>query len=174
LFAALGSFLSRVGSFFVKRHKVQMVARQKADDLATLYIDCVRKKHVKGLMDSLRQDGFTEGPMPSNECSLRDGEQLQVSFMGDLQVVGEYAQLVRFHHSHDRCRQQVFIEKCKPAAGDSRGYVLFSSVDAQRELCKLPIRLKVNPTILDLLSHLLSLTICFCLFTIDLICVVHC
>ena len=142
-FVLSASFLGRVKQFLHVDHKhvIQMLARQKGDDLATLYIDCVKKKNVEKLMKTLRENGFTEGPMPGKECSVKDGEVIRITFSGNVAPVDDYTEIVVFHQSIGTCKQELFIRSIDGPGPPNRGYLLFTSVESGKELCKLPIRL---------------------------------
>jgi len=72
----------------------QLVVRQHADDLARTFVECCRLDAVAGLLGRrLTASKFTEGPEPSRVAVLHEGDVMELSLRGNIEVEAESAEL---------------------------------------------------------------------------------
>ena len=130
------------------KYRVKMIVRQSDEDLSCIYIDCAQKQEVATLMKSLGENGFSKGPMPSKECTLFDGDEIKMTFIGN--ITADEIETLTFHPTSGSCSQQIFVKSVNGPGLANRGYLVFTAIATGIVLCKLPIRL-----------HNVS-SICFC------------
>ena len=120
------------------KHCVQMVIRHRPDDMATLYIDCVPTERVKELLKELKEDGYSEGPRPSKQCHVYEGEEISLRFSGNIRGKSK---MMAFNPRQDACSHQLFVEGISSQGSHSRGDAVFTSYVTGRELCTLPVKI---------------------------------
>ena len=65
----------------------QLIVRQHADDPSLVYVECCRRDAVDRLLQGPLADiKFTEGPEPSRVVVLREGDVLELSLRGNIEV----------------------------------------------------------------------------------------
>jgi len=65
----------------------RLVVRQHCDDPSLVFVECCRLDAVDRLLtERLAEAGFTEGPQPSGEVVLREGDVLELSLRGNIEV----------------------------------------------------------------------------------------
>jgi len=76
----------------------QLLVRQHAEDLSLVFVECCRRDAIDRLLEGrLTAAGFTEGPEPGRVVVLREGDLLELSFRGNIEVKDEEDQ-------HSSCR----------------------------------------------------------------------
>jgi len=65
----------------------QLIVRQHVDDPSSVFVECCRREAVDRLREGRLSDaGFTEGPDPGRVTVLREGDVLELSFRGNIEV----------------------------------------------------------------------------------------
>ena len=57
---------------------VSVVVRQSNSDPAHFWLDCSRKENTERVLQRMREGQFTEGPDPSAQICLREGDVIKV------------------------------------------------------------------------------------------------
>ena len=68
----------------VTKSLVRVIARQKADNPSTLYLQCVRREQVAARFAELDRCGYNSGPDASREFCLSDGQEIILKCKGNI------------------------------------------------------------------------------------------
>ena len=66
-------------------HTVQLLLRQHVNDPSQLLLTCFNAHNAERTLKSLKEEGFKQGPSPSGEVKLREGQLLELGFRGNIQ-----------------------------------------------------------------------------------------
>jgi len=66
-------------------HTVQLLLRQHVNDPSQLLLTCFNAHNAERTLKSLKEEGFKQGPSPSGEVKLREGQMLELGFRGNIQ-----------------------------------------------------------------------------------------
>ena len=69
----------------LKQRVVQMVLRQRNEDTTDVIIQCAQANRIDRQIRKLADEGFEEGPSPSKDIILHEGQELQICFRGNIQ-----------------------------------------------------------------------------------------
>ena len=137
---------------------VNLVVRQKENDMESVYLDIAKKDGVNKLLAKIREQDFTFGPQPSQDFVLREGQEVEMNLRGNVKFQGLTPPIHFIFHSYlNKARKQTFITEVDKFAqhglDNYRGHVQFyagKSEDGAKMLCELPITLpKASASILS-------------------------
>ena len=137
-----------------------VIVRQKADDMAMTYIEVTSCDRTEKTIQRLKEDGFNEGPQPSESIKLHEGQVIEVNFRGN--VTFENSDAMRFVYNSNlaTARRQMFLKEVDIFAQHGldcfRGHAQFWTLSASQAekndgskveefgkelLCELPVTL---------------------------------
>ena len=68
----------------LKQCMVQIILRQRNDDPTKIVVQCVNLNKSERLQRKLSEDGYDDGPAPSPELNVREGQALKLCFRGNI------------------------------------------------------------------------------------------
>ena len=87
----------------MKQREVQILLKQKTDSPGEVVVQCVNLQKVDRILRKLAEDGYEDGPEPSPELIMREGQQVMFDFRGNIENMTE--NLPRFvFNSHIRTK----------------------------------------------------------------------
>ena len=136
----------------LRRRIVNIIVRQKDNDLESTFLDCVAQEKTDKMLKRLKERGFAEGPDKSPDIWLREGEKVTTTLRGNIKLQENSPELSFYFHQYvNNARRQVYITEVDKFAqhglDNFRGHVQFSSerLAAEREgdglLCELAVSL---------------------------------
>jgi hypothetical protein len=92
----------------LRRRVVNIVVRQKDNDLESAFLDCVAQEKAEKLLKRLKERGFTEGPEKSPDLWLREGEKVTTTLRGNIKLQENSPPLSFYFHQYlNNARRQV-------------------------------------------------------------------
>uniref|UniRef100_H3AFU5 Death domain containing 1 n=1 Tax=Latimeria chalumnae TaxID=7897 RepID=H3AFU5_LATCH len=151
---------------------VNVVVHHKKEDVHNAVVVVVPSKHLRWELMALREEGFRGPPEPSEEISMREGEQLILRFNGNISSLGNKKDLQRLtFHAQRKNRLELQLKEidefgnyCSP---HYKGSVIFykltkkeiseylkqpiQPIDYQHQtpVCKLPLTLPKRERIIN-------------------------
>ncbi|KAK3580678.1 hypothetical protein CHS0354_017958 [Potamilus streckersoni] len=87
------------------QRNVQVFLRQRHDDPNTVVVSCATSSRVEAALQALAKDGFVEGPPPSTDLILKEGQIMEIGFRGNIHCSCDNKELKFVFNSH-------IISKC--------------------------------------------------------------
>ncbi|XP_052236647.1 uncharacterized protein LOC127848310 [Dreissena polymorpha] len=84
------------------RRNVKIILRQRNTNILDVKVACAISNAAERTMKSLGEEGYTEGPTPSGDVSLREGQELFMRFRGNLECATKSPRLSLIFNSNIR------------------------------------------------------------------------
>lgn len=66
-------------------HPVQLLLRQHVHDPTKVILTCTNAPNMERTLRTLAEEGYKQGPAPSSEVKLREGQVVEIGFRGNIQ-----------------------------------------------------------------------------------------
>ncbi|KAL3882830.1 hypothetical protein ACJMK2_029134 [Sinanodonta woodiana] len=87
------------------QRNVQVFLRQRHDDPNNVVVSCATSSRVETALQAFAKDGFVEGPPPSKDLILKEGQIMEIGFRGNIHCSSNNKELKFVFNSH-------MISKC--------------------------------------------------------------
>ncbi|WAR07099.1 DTHD1-like protein [Mya arenaria] len=101
-----------------KRRNVKIILRQRQSNVLDVRVACTLSNKTDRTLKTLEEAGYTEGPAPSTDVQLHEGQQLYIKFRGNLTCTSKSPRLSFIFNSNIRtfrdflvCELDVFAQK---------------------------------------------------------------
>lgn len=119
----MATFLENVTT----QRNVKVIARQRNDDVADVMIACTSSNRLERTLKYMGERSFTEGPSPSPDIVLQEGQQLYLKFRGNVECISENPSLSFIFNTNIRSTREFKINEKEEFAQKSlpsfRGFV---------------------------------------------------
>ncbi|XP_052088034.1 uncharacterized protein LOC127725221 [Mytilus californianus] len=117
---------------------IQIFLRQKNDDPNEVILSCEQSNRTERAMRKFGELGYEEGPNPSKDLIVKEGQILDISFRGNIQCTKEADKLRLIFNTHFRSRLDFNVEEIEKFAQKSfhtyRGFAQVSSDVVHKKL----------------------------------------
>ncbi|XP_063405167.1 uncharacterized protein LOC134688398 isoform X2 [Mytilus trossulus] len=117
---------------------IQIFLRQKNDDPNEVIVSCEQSNRAERAIRKFGELGYEEGPNPSKDIIVKEGQILDISFRGNIQCTKEAEKLRLIFNTHFRSRLDFSVEEIEKFAQKSfhtyRGFAQVSSDVVHRKL----------------------------------------
>jgi hypothetical protein len=124
--AAVEKMATLLESMATQRN-VKLIVRQRNDDVADVMVSCAISKRADRTLKYMEDNAFTEGPNPSPDILLKEGQQLFVKFRGNVECVSKNPSLSFIYNTNIRATREFKINEKEEFAQKSlpcyRGFV---------------------------------------------------
>ncbi|XP_013379573.1 titin homolog [Lingula anatina] len=94
---------------YLQERVVKFLFRQKEADPSMAVVDCVRADKCEKSSDYYKTEGYGYGPVPSKDIILHEGQEVKVTFRGNLQFEGDSHLKFVFNSNLDSARTQAVL-----------------------------------------------------------------
>ena len=109
------------------QRNVKVIVRQRNDDVADVMVACTISKRVDKTLKYMEDNAFTEGPNPSPDIVLKEGQQLYMKFRSNVECISKNPSLSFIYNTNIRAtrefkinEREVFAQKSLPSY---RGFI---------------------------------------------------
>ena len=95
----------------VNQRNVKIFLRQRHDDVSDVIVTCTSSKKADRALKQLEESGYVEGPNPSPDLTLHEGQNLYMKFRGNIHVVTENPDLGFIFNTHIQTTRQFTIDE---------------------------------------------------------------
>ncbi|VDI64978.1 Hypothetical predicted protein [Mytilus galloprovincialis] len=117
---------------------IQIFLRQKNDDPNEVIVSCEQSNRAERAIRKFGELGYEEGPNPSKDIIVKEGQILDISFRGNIQCTKETDKLRLVFNTHFRSRLDFSVEEIEKFAQKSfhtyRGFAQVSSDVVHKKL----------------------------------------
>ncbi|XP_076078607.1 uncharacterized protein LOC143048685 isoform X2 [Mytilus galloprovincialis] len=117
---------------------IQIFLRQKNDDPNEVIVSCEQSNRAERAIRKFGELGYEEGPNPSKDIIVKEGQILDISFRGNIQCTKEADKLRLIFNTHFRSRLDFSVEEIEKFAQKSfhtyRGFAQVSSDVVHKKL----------------------------------------
>lgn len=105
---------------------VKLIFKQKRganERICEAFIEVCHSTKAEELVQYLRDEGYDQGPLPSNEMCMKEGQRLQFSFTGNLAFEDEQQfRRFPFRKNFNSTRNEFFIKPKNPFGNNGREF----------------------------------------------------
>lgn len=109
------------------QRNAKIILRQRHDDVSDVTIACTTSNKVDRALKNLEDNGFTEGPNPSSDIVLREGQELYMKFRGNIERVDSKSAITCIYNTNIRATREFKVNEIDEFAQKSlpsyRGFV---------------------------------------------------
>jgi hypothetical protein len=117
---------------------IQVFLRQKTYDPKEIIVSCAHSNRAERAVRKFEEIGYEEGPSPSKDILVREGQVLELSFRGNIQCQENRGNLKLLFNTHIRSRLDFSVEEIEKFAQKSfhtyRGFLQIYSEITNRNL----------------------------------------
>ncbi|XP_045204736.2 titin homolog [Mercenaria mercenaria] len=109
------------------QRNVKVIVRQRNDDVADVMVACTSSNRAERTLKYMEDNAFTEGPNPSPDIVIKEGQQLYMKFRGNMECISENPSLSFIYNTNIRATREFKINEREEFAQKSlpcyRGFV---------------------------------------------------